>query len=273
MSANTLPVAADDPPPVSPARARRRILFIGLSYYSYSARIAGRLRERGYEVDYHAAEDRSFASKTRKKFLPANYAARLRLYHERILAASRAAHYDDIFFIQIHSLAPELVARLRQQHPAARCVLYNWDSLATHDYRPYLPLLDRVFTFDRADAAALSLPYLPLFALPEYFSTRAQPAPRYDLYFVGAIGTLERFDALAALECFCRARGIRLRMHLHCSPAIALMLLRERHYLEGMTLRSLDTPGIIALMNDSAAVFDFPNHRQSGYTMRFVENL
>jgi hypothetical protein len=260
-------------PPGLPRSRQRRILFIGLSYYSYSERIAGRLRARGHGVDHYAAEDRSFRSRTLKKLLPATYAARLQRYHEQILAQTSAATYDDVFFVQIHSLSPELVARLRRSQPRARFVLYNWDSIATHDYRSYLPLLDEVFTFDRDDAAALSLRYLPLFALPEYFEARALPAPRADLYFVGAVGTLERFDAVRSLDRFCRARGIRFAKHLHCSPAIALMLLRRGRYIAGLSLRSLDTRRIIALMNDSGAVFDFPNHLQSGYTMRFIENL
>lgn len=256
-----------------PRSRPRRILFIGLAYYAYSERIAGRLRARGHEVDHYAAEDRSFRSRALKKLLPATYAARLERYHERILALARTAVYDDVFFIQIHALAPDTVVQLRRSQPGARFVLYNWDSLATHDYRPYLPLLDEVFTFDSEDAAALSLRHLPLFALPEYFDAQPSPAPRFDLYFVGAVGTLERFDAVQALDRFCRSRGIRFAKHLHCSPAIALMLLRKGRYLAGLTLRSMATPQIIATMNDSGAVFDFPNHRQSGYTMRFIENL
>ncbi len=273
MSALNVP-RPDAPAPAARARGKR-VLFIGLSYYAYTARIAGSLREKGFEVTYYPQENRGFWSKTIRKLLPSLYRSRLRRYHARMVEKEIRGHYDYVFFLQIHNVAVEVVEKLRRSLPRARFLLYNWDSIATHDYRPYLRYLDAVFTFDRSDARRLGIHYLPLFALPEYLAAAGRTAAdrHHDIYFVGAIGTLERFTAIRRLDEYCRARNIRFAKHLHCSPAILTMLLRRGLYLSGMTLRALSTRQVVALMNHSTAVFDFPNHRQSGYTMRLIENM
>ena len=258
----------------TPSAARgKRILFIGLSYYAYTGKIIDALKAKGFAVKYYPLENRGFWWKTVRKLLPSGYKALLRNYHARILTAEHESRYDYVFFLQIHCLSLEHVESLRNSQPTAKFILYNWDSLRTHDYRPYLRLLDSVFTFDRNDAAELGARYLPLFALPEYFAASATAAPGHDVYFVGAIGTLERFAALRTLDSYCREHNIRFAKHLHCSPAILLKLLRHGLFMRGVTLRALSTQQIIGLMNDSIAVFDFPNHVQSGFTMRLIENM
>ena len=254
-------------------RPTRRILFVGLSFHSYTSRIIESLRNRGFAVTYYPSEKRSFWSKSLKKFLPSVYRARLRRYHERILAAAEQSRYEFVFFLQIHYLSLEHVERLRMSQPKAKFLLYNWDSLATHDYRPYLKFLDSVFTFDRTDAENVPARYLPLFALPEYFQKSGPPAPSYDIYFVGVIGTLERFAAVRKLDDYCKEHKIRFARHLQCSPAVFLKLLRNGLFVEGLSLRSLSTGEVIRLMNDSSAVFDFPNYPQSGFTIRLIENM
>lgn len=271
---NTLQVSDHRAGPADPTGTQAKcVLFIGLSYYSYTDRIAAALRARGFAVKYYPAEKRSFWWKAARKLLPSIYRSLLGKYHARIVSAERGSRYDYVFFLQIHNLALDRVESLRQAHPSAKFILYNWDSLLTHDYRPYLGLLDSVFTFDRNDAAALGARYLPLFALPEYFAARARAVPSHDIYFVGAIGTLERFAAVQKLDDYCREQEIRFAKHLHCSPAILLKLLRNGLFIKGVTLRALSTQEIIQLMNDSIAVFDFPNHVQNGFTMRFMENM
>jgi hypothetical protein len=251
----------------------KRILFIGLSYYSYTEKIIEFLRKKGFAVEYRPSENRSFWSKSTKKLFPSFYKILLGKYHESIVVAARKSSYDYVFFLQIHSIALDNVEALRASQPTAKFILYNWDSLTTHDYRPYLGLLDAVFTFDRDDAKKVAAQYLPLFALPDYFVVPERLVPSHDIYFVGAIGSLERFAAIRKLDDYCKEQRLRFLNHLHCSPAILLKLLRNGLFMGGLSLRALSTEQIIHRMNDSVAVFDFPNHAQSGYTMRLIENL
>lgn len=250
-----------------------RILFIGLPFYTYTDRIVDSLRRKGHEVDFHPIEDRSFLGKTVKRFAPERFMRARDAYHARIIEEAAGAAYDHVLFLQTHQVSHRNMERLRATQPKARFALYNWDSLKTHDYAGHLQYFDKAMTFDWSDAERLGIAYLPLFALPEFFDTgTAQPA-RYDLCFVGQVATMARYEAIAALDDFCQARNIRLKLHLKCSPPIYLGLLRRGLHRQGVTLRSLSATQIIEVFRQSRAVFDFPNHVQNGYTMRLIESM
>jgi hypothetical protein len=250
-----------------------RILYIGIDFYDYASRICDALERLGHHVDFRAIEDRGFASKTAKKLAGGAYAKRLRAYHERLVAESAGKVYDTILFIQVHHFGHDMLEQMRSLHPDARFVLYNWDSLTTHDFRPWLRHFDHVATFDPADAQALEIAYLPLFAIPRFFEINHARAPEQDLYFIGAIGTMHRFDALDRLHTFCEANGLTSRMHLVCSPVVRAQLWRRGKHLPGVTGKSLGFEAIIDMLEASRATFDFANHKQSGYTMRLIENM
>lgn len=250
-----------------------RILFIGIDYFTYAKEICAALERLGHEVDYHPIEDAGFASKTAKKFLGGTYAKRLAAYHDTLIEGSAGRDYDTVLFIQCHHMQHRALERLRELHPQACFVLYNWDSLTTHDYRPWLRHFDHAATFDPDDAKALAIGYLPLFAIPRFFQIDHDRPKAQDLYFVGAIGTLHRFEALERLHGFCAANGLTTRFHLKCSPVMKLTLLKERKSLPGVTGKSLSFDGIVDMLEASRATFDFANHKQSGYTMRLIENM
>ncbi len=152
-----------------------RILFIGIDFYDYASRICAAFERLGHSVDFHAIEDRGFAAKSAKKIAPAAYEARRAAYHERLIEDTARRDYDVVLFIQIHQMRHSALDRLRELHPGARFVLYNWDSLTTHDFRPWLRHFDHAATFDPDDARAIGIAYLPLFAIPRFFAIKTGP--------------------------------------------------------------------------------------------------
>jgi hypothetical protein len=251
-----------------------RILYIGIDFYDYAARISGAFERLGHTVDFRAIEDRGFAAKSAKKLAGGLYTQRLRAYHRALIEESRAQRYDIVLFIQVHQFAHDELEALRAAQPQARFVLYNWDSLTTHDYRPYLRHFDHVATFDPEDARAVAgVAYLPLFAIPRFFEIDRAREPETDLYFIGAIGSMHRFDALARLHAFCDGAGLSTHFHLVCSPLVKARLWRTGRKLPGVTGQPIDFEAIIAILQNARATFDFANHRQSGYTMRLIENM
>lgn len=255
----------------APPRARR-VLVIGIAYYDYTARIVTELRARGDIVTYAPIEKPSFAWRTVKRFTQDLYVRMLQRYHGQLLAQFHGQEFDLVLFVQAHQFSESNLTALRAQLPHAKLVLYNWDSLRTHDYSARLRFFDRAFTFDSADAERLGIEYQPLFALPEYFAPAPASTQDVDVYFVGALGTLARVEAVRKFDDFCTERGLRFVKHAQCSPAMLLLLLRQGLYFKGMTLRSLSTAQIVQLMHRSKAVFDYPNHQQTGFTMRVIEN-
>lgn len=250
-----------------------RILYIGIDFYDYASRICAAFERLGHEVDFRPIEDRSFAAKAAKKLVAGAYAKRLAAYHERLIEGSRDKDYDVILFIQVHHFSHEAMQAMRRANPNARFVLYNWDSLTTHDYRPWLDHFDHVATFDPTDAGSLGIAYRPLFAIPRFFELDGSREPLRDLYFVGAIGTMHRFDALDRLHRFCEGAGLSTKFHLVCSPIVRMQLARQGKHLPGVTGKSLGFEAIMELLETSRATFDFANHKQSGYTMRLIENM
>ncbi|WP_370182614.1 hypothetical protein [Alteriqipengyuania sp.] len=250
-----------------------KILFIGIDFYAYTTEIRAAFERLGYTSDFHPIEHIDFWSKTAKKFLPGPYQKRLDAYHARIIEESAATQYDIVLFIQVHHVSHANMQRLRELQPQARFVLYNWDSLTTHDYRPYKPFFDHILTFDPDDAQAAGVTYLPLFAIPAFYAVDRSRPKDIDLYFVGAIGSLARFEALEKLHAFCEVHGLVTHFHLKCSPAVQLMLKRKGKSLPGINGDSLPFEAIIDLIERSRGTFDFANHAQSGYTMRLIENM
>ncbi len=250
-----------------------RILLISIDYYAYPDEIVKALGQMGHEVTHHPIEKRTFGAKTLKRLTPAYYRKRLDEYHAQIVEASADTAFDIVLFIQVHHVSMANIMRLKALHPAARFVLYNWDSLAVHDYSRYLAFFDRVFTFDENDAARLGVSYLPLFALPEYFNVTSERPPRFDVYFVGSMGTIARVEALKKFDAFCGQNGLRFSKRLHCSPYALFLLVKHGLFMDGVTTRSIPTAQIAALAAQSTAVFDYANHPQSGFTMRLIENL
>lgn len=251
-----------------------RILFIACDYYAYTDRIEAEMRALGNDVRRFPIEPRGWRNKAVRRFAKARHQASLDAHHARIFEAVQGEHYDQVVFLQVHQYSLANLERLRAALPDARFTLYNWDSLKTHDYRPHLRFFDKAATFDPLDAQALGIDYLPLFALPEYYAVAASRGePEHDIYFVGSIHSLARFEAVKRLHAYCAAERLRLKLYLHCSPPRMAQLLRRGEWLPGMTLRSIGTGGILDMMRSSVAVFDFASQQQSGLTMRVFENL
>jgi hypothetical protein len=245
-----------------------KILLIGLKYHHYTGEIITELRALGHEVTYHDIQPRDLVMKTLRIVAPRLYQSRLDRLHEDILARERSQRYDRVVFIQAHQMRVQTLRALREALRPAEFVLYNWDALTNHDYRPQMPLFDRVYTFDPADAQALGVHYLPLFCIRAFQNLRRREQERRAVYFVGNIVSVQRYEALQAFKRYCQREGIAFRCFMACTPVVLWRLLRSGHLPLDVSLRSIAQPRFIEMIETSTAVFYFDNHRQSGFTMR-----
>ena len=251
----------------------KKILLIGLNYHSYTTEIVLALRAQGHEVHFHDIQPGKPWLKVLRKFAPARYPATLDRYHRSILAAEQGWRADLVLFIQVHQMAQATLTALRQAQPAAEFVLYNWDAVSNHDYRPFLHHFQRVYTFDPQDAQALGLQYLPLFCIPAFLGLQRRDASGRAVYTVGNIVNPKRYEAIHAFKRHCAAQGIGFRPFMVGSTHALTLLLRGGHLPLDVSLRSIPQAEFIRLIETSSAVFDFANHHQVGYTMRTIENL
>ena len=251
----------------------KNILVVGLRYHHYTDEIVAELRLLGHKVVFHDIQPRDLLMKTLRVSAFSWYQRRIDQHHLNILDAERSNRYDMVLFIQVHQMAMATLAALKRNQPAAEFVLYNWDSISNHDYRPYLHAFDRAYTFDPQDARAQGIGYLPLFCIRAFQGLHKREQQRRAIYFVGNIVSVQRYRAIQAFKRFCRHEGITFNSYLACTPYVMTWLLRAGHWPSDVSTSSINHSRFINMIETATTVFDFANHQQSGYTMRTMENL
>lgn len=251
----------------------KKILVIGLNYHHYTQEIVRECSELGNSVTYRDIQPRDFFTKVLRIVAPRLYKRRLDLAHLAILDSDGGKNYDFVLFIQAHQMEISTLRRLKESLPQAEFVLYNWDALSNHDYRPQLPFFDRAYTFDPVDASQLKINYLPLFCIKAFQNLKRRNQEAKQIYFVGNIVSVQRYVAIQAFKQYCKKEQITFNCYLACTPLVLWRLLLKGHCPWDVTLRSISQSDFINMIETSTTVFDFANHKQAGYTMRTIENL
>lgn len=253
--------------------AKGRILFIGYDYHSYTRAINAEFEQLGYSSRFHSIQPGKLYLKIARRASAKLYATLLDRYHRSIILSYPEDAFDQIVFLQVHQFSHENMALLKARNPRARYTLYNWDAITTHDYRPYIQYFDRVLTFDPSDASALGIHYLPLFCVRDFQNLKSPPQAEASVYFVGNIVNPQRYKVVKAFQAFCATEGIRFEYFLSTTVhGWSLMRKAGIHPID-VSFRSISDQDFRAMIERSVAVLDFANHKQSGFTMRIMENL
>lgn len=256
------------------ALSGRRVLVVGRDYFFYTRSIVDELEStHGAEVTYVPINPETFAYSALKR-LPSLSARWLDRYHRQRVADLADIQFDTVLFIQVHQLGHELIALYKEAFKSARFILYYWDSLQTHDYRPYLTYFDQAWTFDRDDARREpGLNYLPLFFCERFRDLRASTQYVHDLVFVGTAMSLRRYDFVERFRRWAHAEGVLFYDYLYVSPAFYLRRLLRGQRLRGVHFRALSAERLLDIYKGSRAILDLPDNIQSGFTMRTFESL
>jgi hypothetical protein len=251
---------------------KKNVLFIGLNYHEYTRAIVDEIRRLGHDVTYHDIQPGHFDLKVYRKFFPDTYPQKLDQYHQGILAAESGKNYDLVLFLQTHQVQPATMQRIRNAFAGAEFVLYNWDAVTNHDYRPYMRFFDRIYTFDPEDASALGIKYLPLFCIRNFLGLQRR-CKSQSTYFVGNVVNPRRYAAVQAFKQYCADEDIDFQYFLSSSTHGYTQIIKNGHWPRDVSLRSIPAARFRDMIETSNAVFDFANHQQAGYTMRVIENL
>ncbi|WP_404712369.1 hypothetical protein [Sphingomonas sp. MMS24-J13] len=251
----------------------QRILIVALPYHNYTSSIAAELRRAGHVVSLYEIQPRDRVTKALRRISHYAWQRRLTWHHKHILEAERGNRYDLVLFIQAHQMELSMLARFREAFAGARFALYNWDALKSLDYQAHIEHFDQVQTFDPDDARAMGLGYLPLFCLRDFQGLPRREQGRGQVYFVGNLAKLPRYNAFHAFKRYCDERSVPVRSHLAVTPPIFLQLLRRGEIPRDVAFGPIAHRDFIDMIETSVATFDFANHAQAGYTMRLIENL
>ena len=251
----------------------KKILFIGLPYHSYIGAISHEMELMGYEVTFYPIELRKTWQKVLRTISKSAYKSTLDRSLTNMVKKERNNKYEYVVILEVHPFPLDIFKRLRFEHPEAKFVFYSWDALSSIiDYTPYLRYFDKAYTFDPDDAKRCGIGYLPLFCMRE-FQYLPSGEYDYDVYMVGNMVKPARYKAVMAFEKYCKGKGLRFKKYLKCTPVVMLKLLLKGYIPHGLKLRSIKQTKFVNMMQRSKATFDFANHKQTGYTMRFMENL
>ena len=252
----------------------QRVLVVGRDYFFYTRSIVQELQtSHGARVTYLpiTPEHAVYSAFNR---IPGAARWWLERHHRQCIKRLQGENFDTVLFIQAHQLKPELVALYRQAFASARFILYYWDSLRTHDYRPYLKYFDKAWSFDREDVRREPrLSFLPLFYCERFGALRARSDFKHDLVFIGTALNLQRYARVEQFRAWARGAGVDFVDYLYVSPVFYLRQLLLGRRLRGVHFRTLPAQGLIDLYGASRAVLDLPGNEQTGFTMRTFESL
>jgi hypothetical protein len=249
------------------------ILLVGLHYHDYTNQIVSELRILGHTVSVHDLQPRNFLMKAMRVSTPNYWQYLLDIHHKNIIESERGNEYQVVIFIQAHQVSCQNLIEFKRNFEQANFILYNWDALNNLRNLENLELFDSVATFDPADARDYGLMHLPLFCVRDFQTLAKREQDRRGVYFVGNIVNPARYDAIAAFRDYCARHSIRLQAHLACTPVVQARLVQQGRLPRGLSRGAIAKDRFIDMVETSSAVFDFANHRQTGYTMRVIENL
>lgn len=256
----------------------QRVLLVAPRFFGYECDIRQELQRQGAVVDWlpdRAFDTPAMVALTRLRpglILPA--ADRL---YRRMLTDFGAMNYDTILVINGQTLSPQLRAELRARFPAARMVLYMWDSLLNRPgMKDDLDRFDATFTFDPDDARRFGMRLRPLF-----FNSRFEMSPRepfdYHLSFVGTAHT-DRFAVVDRLRTNLPP-GLRTYWYLYLQApwvyyAYKLSKPGMRDAKRGnFQYVPLAKDALSEVFAASRAIVDIEHPQQRGLTMRTFETL
>lgn len=252
----------------------RRILFVGVGYFSYDTIIADGLRAMGAEVEA-VAERPALLLQSHPLSSLINKLGILRKCvqrrHENQLKAQLAgSNFDTVLVLKGDSLDIGFFDLLRRAHPKASFILYQWDSInLVSNFAELRKRFDRCLTFDRGDVALdQTLIFRPLF-----FSRQrtAIEAPPHGVVFVGSMHS-DRLKLARAIKTHAEAQGVPVRIYVRVG---LFNFLRQliRGDLRNIHFRALPYETYVAWTRQAEAVLDFPHPMQTGLTMRTLEAI
>lgn len=250
-----------------------KLLFIGIDYHEYTRSILEEFKALGYSCRFHNIQPGRLHFKIARRVATEMYQALLDDYHQDIILRGEADEFDIVVFLQVHQMSQKNLELLRKQQSRAHFVLYNWDAISTHDYRPYMPYFDEVFTFDPRDAADLKARYLPLFATRRYQNLFTPQIEDRGIYFIGNIVNPMRYRVIETFDDFCVKNSIKFEHFMSTTLHGYTEMLRAGIMPRAVSFRQIASNDQNQMVSGASAVFDFANHAQAGFTMRVMENL
>lgn len=255
---------------------KKNILFIAPIFYDYHSIIENRLISWGARVEFYPERPYnwvySFFRFISKRLL-GTYQER---YYNSILKNVELQSFDYLLVIKGSEMPVSFVEELKKRSPNIQSILYEWDSLATINYRSLIPIFDKVFSFDFEDCQCEDkITYLSLFCSEDLISGYEVDNYEFDLFFVSSYSYERYLDLLKIIQ-LSRDCKFTLFYRLIIPPRKyykeKYLLFRNLDY-NLLCFSSLQRKEYLNYFFKSKIVVDSSHSNQSGLTMRAIETI
>lgn len=255
----------------------KRILYIGLDYFGYPIEIIKELENKGAHVKFIPIYPPGNWIKLIKRLSLYLANKEINKYYSSLLENND--DYDYIFFIQVHWIPFDLMGKIKNKYQKSEFILYNWDSIETHNYLPYLRYFDKIFSFDQQDQREnKNIKYLPLFYSRHFESLRNKTnttiAPK--LLFIGAFNNIRRYNFVKDTIQQCEKLNIDFSYYLYINRLGYIRICLEYKKIlnpKYFKFKKLNFEEIAKFYETATCIIDLPNNYQNGLTMRVIETL
>jgi hypothetical protein len=248
-------------------------------FFDYEIQIKKGLQRLGANVMWY--DDRpsnDFFSKAIIRINKNFIAKTIDSYYSKIIGeiVNQSVSIDYILFVNPESIREKNINLLKKAFPAAKFILYMWDSFGNRKHnRELLPYFDAKFTFDPKDAQEHNLTLLPLFYIDEYSEVTCDY--QYDLLFIGTAHS-DRYNFIERIK-MQLTMGLSIKLYFFLSSKLLYVIrkikdkeFRKVKYNE-ISFQSLGHKENAKFMANSRIILDINHPQQLGLTMRTFETL
>lgn len=259
----------------------KRILFIALP--GYSKGMKEKMEDMGAEVIHINDKPKdTFLGKALGRLGLGFYENIINDYYAAELSKIREKTFDYILVIRGEYTPKDSLERMRSYFPAAKMVLYMWDSLVNNKFiRAKWEYYDKVYTFDRIDYLnhKESIDFLPLFYYEDYLPKDTGITEyKYDMSFIGT-GHEDRVKIVKALthQLENKQRNVFSYFFIPHKLVYYLNKIKNPHFkyvrMEDVEFKQLPFEKLYEIYSQSKCVVDIESSKQNGLTMRTIEMI
>jgi hypothetical protein len=260
--------------------AGKSILLISPKFFGYDIAARDKLIEMGANVTvFDDRPSNSFLSKALIRLDKRLLETQTAKYYANIADQLADRKFDIIFLLNPEALPVSFLELCKSRWQDALYVMYMWDSIKNRKHTlEFVPFCDRVFTFDRDDAARPNFAFKPLFYLDRYAVARAANPPiQYDICFMGTLHS-DRYAIAKEVKEWCEAQGLRCFFYFFMQNRILYYFnkLRRKGVMaprSEVSFTKMNTAQVVDIVASSRVVLDVQHPKQTGLTMRTLETL
>lgn len=167
----------------------KKILFFCPKFFGYEVAIQQEMENCGAQVCFRSAQAIEHAwAKGLQRLSPTMGWFFSDKKYNKWLDTDSPDQCDIIFIVKGEALSPKFLKSLRAKYPAAKVILYMFDSIKNYKkIETKFSLIEEICSFDPADSDELDfIRYRPLFFLNKYL-TIEQSQPGNNLFFIGTL--------------------------------------------------------------------------------------